>query len=148
MFTTSPRSQRRSAFLSRRVPLRAGAKGHLACTLALVAHDPGRAPGSRFPRGPFPLPRRQHPPRSGLLATPGQLPDPRRLPSERVRGQRSADVPSGRDPPAQLRRDEGKGDSPRPPFISPWVSSALQASPPVRPSRPKAAACFPELGPV
>lgn len=58
------RSQRRPALLSRRVSLGAGAKGHrVACTLGLEAHDRGRAPGSRFPRRPFPLTRRQPRPR-------------------------------------------------------------------------------------
>lgn len=133
------------------MPLRAGAKGHLACTLGLEAHDRGRAPGSRFPRRPFPRTRRPHRarrPRSsarpwvevrpGLAAASGppQLSFPTRagcLPSASGDSSQQTDVPSGPDPPAEHRTDEGKGDCPRPPFISP-SSTALQASPPSRPS--------------
>lgn len=126
----------------------------------MVAHDLGRAPGSSFPRcladglrpsGPIFLhvpgwrcalasqqppghPRSaSRPAQAALRARPGSAISRRPLRPAR---------------PAQLRRDEGKDDTPRPPFISPLVSSALQASPPVRPSFPKAAPCFPELGPI
>lgn len=75
------------------------------------------------------------------------LPGPRWLPSERVLGQEAAEFPAGRDPPAQLWRDEGKGDSPGPPF-SPQSSLLRSAGKPSRPSLPKAAPRFPELGPV
>lgn len=149
------------------MPLRAGAKGHLACTPGSVAHDRGRAPGSLFPRCPSRPPRRQHRPRisarpwvevrPGLAAAsrPPQLSFSTRAgcpPSaSEVSSQRTN--PPARDPPAQLGREgrtKARATVPGHHHSFPQRSRQLcrQALPSVRPSVPKAAPCFPELGPV
>lgn len=149
------------------MPLRAGAKGHLACTPGLIAHDRGRAPGSLLPPVPLPAPSQTASapkaplfctpwPRSVLPAIPAQLPDPRRLPSECVRGQQSADVPSGPGPvsPAPKGRTKARATVLGHRHSFPQRSRQLcrqalsPVRPSVRPSVPKATPCFPELGPV
>lgn len=82
-------------------------------------------------------------PRGSLRTTPGQLPDWRRLPSERVRGQQSAGVPSARPGQPSSGGTKARTTLPGHHSFAHWSPQLCrQALPSVRPS------VLPDISPV